>query len=284
MAAELSDRFAFILPHITHCNKIGVQNSTRCGCIRRSVRRLAWCLVTLAVLGVGKEANCAGPFGSPNPASDDRTDSSASIGAGYFFQRTTWKPDDNLNFGNIDIDRTAMFVQAGTLFSEESEVYLRVAAADLKQTGTGGFEGDYRPSGTVGYRGLWFGERRSAWGIGPIIQGSYAATYKDKSDVDGIVTEAEIRNPWDAALAVGIQYRIGEWLTAFGGPFGYYSSAKAKIVSQALGLELSTNFKEKNNFGGYGGVRFSPFRNLVVEAEGQYLGQYAFGVNVAYQY
>lgn len=245
------------------------------------MRRLAWCLLTLVVLGVSKEADCAGPFGSPEPAADDRR-TSASVGAGYFFQRTTWKPDDNLSFGEIDIDRTAIFVQAGTLLTEDSEVFIRVAASDLKQTGTGGFEGDYRPSGTVGYRGLWFGDRKSVWGIGPILQGSYAAKYTDKRETAGIVTEAEIKDPWDAALAIGIRYRIGERLMAFGGPFGYYGSAQASIVSPALGLNLSTTFKEKNNFGGYAGIHFVPFRSVIVEAEGQYSGQFAFGVNAAY--
>ncbi len=98
--------------------------------------------------------------------------------------------------------------------------------ADLKETGTtGAFQADYKGFAAVGLKGLWYGDagrRRSSFGAGPILQGSYHLKYEDKQVPLGIggTADVEIENFWDASLALGLQWRLNEQFLVFGAPFG----------------------------------------------------------------
>jgi hypothetical protein len=248
-----------------------------------------WLVVfSLAWIGIcGNNAQGAGPFGPPEGFPDD--DRWVALGAGYFWFETEWEPEDKTAFpSDIEIGQNIAYFHAGHIVFEAGEEFIRVGAADLTES-DGAFEGDLVAMVSVGLKGLWFGDtgrrRRSAFGFGPILQGSYHLKYEDKQIPLGIggTADVEIENFWDASLALGLQWRLNEKFIAFGGPFGYYSQAKAKISSSVLG-ELSTKFEAKDYIGGYAGVRFTPRRSWILEAEGQFLGNFSGGVTLIYTY
>lgn len=233
-------------------------------------------LVALAVATFPGTGKAAGPFGSPSPLADE--DSGTAYGIGYFFHEAKWKPDDPLKFGEIKVEQDAAFLHLETLFSEESAGFLRIGAATLNE-----IDDSFRVFGSVGYRGVWFGDSRSVLEVGPVLIGSYHTKYKDRKSLGaGIYTEEEVKGFWDAGVAVALQKRLGNRLAVFGGPFGYYGSAKAKVMSPSLGIDASTTLKDKNNIGAYAGARYTLFRGLMIEAEGQFNGNVSFGVTAVY--
>lgn len=248
------------------------------------MRKIAVIVTVLTFLLPARVAFPAGPFGPPKPFSDERRPT--LIGAGYFWNQKVWKPDNTKDFPtNVEFGQNIAFIQAGTLFSEESEGFIRLGAADFRETGdSGAFESDYVFSGALGYKDLWYGDRRSTIGVGPILLGSYTAKYTgDVTLGDGSVAQVEIDQFWDAALAVGIQGKVGSSLILFGGPFGYYAAAKGTVSSPTVG-NLTTDFKAKEYVGAYAGFRYTPIRGWSVEGEGQYIGEFSAGVTLAYTF
>jgi hypothetical protein len=251
------------------------------------VRNLAIGIICLLVVGVFSNGYAAGPIGPPEGfANDDRW---VAVGAGFFGFETEWEPEDKTAFPSEGkIGQNIGFLHAGHVSFEAGEGFIRIGAADLTES-DGAFEGDFAPMASVGIKGLWFGDtgrrRRSAFGCGPILQGSYHLEYEDKQVPLGIGGTAamKIKNYWDATLAFGLQYRLNEKFLVFGGPFGYYSQAKTELSSSVLG-ELSTKIEAKNNIGGYAGVRFTPKRGWILEAEGQFLSDISGGVTLIYTF
>jgi len=245
--------------------------------------RLAFGLLILIFFGVARDGYSAGPFGPPEAATNEQRET--SVGVGYFWNEAKWEPSNSTEFPSVEMGQNVGYLYAGSSVFETGEVYLRLGMADLKETGTtGSFEGDYKGYASVGMKGLWFGEggrRRSSFGAGPILQGSYRMKYEQKQIPLGIGGTADItiENFWDVGLAFGLQWWLFERLLVFGGPFGYYSQADARLTSSTLG-DFSTKFKSDSNIGGYAGVRYSPFKGWILEAEGQYLSNFSGGVSL----
>lgn len=239
------------------------------------------------LVGVCRSAFSAGPVGPPEGfANDDRP---VAVGAGYFRFETEWKPKDESAFpSDIKLGQNIGFLQAGHLIFEAGEIFLRVGAADLKET-DGAFAGNFVPTASAGLKGLWIGDarrwRRSGFGFGPILQGTYHQRYEEDGIPLGIgeTADVKIEKYWDASLALGFQYRLTEKFLVFGGPFGYYSQADVRLSSSSLG-ELSSKFQAKTCLGGYAGARFTPSRRWMVEAEGQYLSNFSGGVTLIYTF
>lgn len=250
-------------------------------------KQLAILILSMILIAAGRGAFGAGPIGPPEGfASEDR---SAAVGGGYFWSETEWKPKDKSAFpSNIKLGQNIAFLHAGTVIFEAGEAYVRLGAADLKET-DGAFEGDYVPMASVGLKGLWIGDagrrRRPGLGFGPILQGSYHQKYKDESVPlgSGETANVEIDKFWDVSVALALQYRINEQLLVFGGPIGYYSKADVRLSTSSLG-QLSSNFQANKYLGGYAGVRFTPYRGLILEAEGQFLSGVSGGVTLAYRF
>jgi hypothetical protein len=252
-----------------------------------AMKRLLAVVSLLAWILNGGSAHGAGPFGSPEGLPDD--DRWVSLGAGFFGFETEWEPKDKTAFpSDITIGQNIAFFHAGHIVFEAGEVFIRAGAADLQET-DGAFEGDYGAMATVGLKGLWYGEtgrrRRSAFGFGPILQGSYHLKYEDKQIPlpFGETADVEIKQYWDVGLALGFQWWLKDRFLVYGGPFGYYSEAKVSVLSSELG-QLESKFNAKNYLGGYAGVQFSPFKGWFLQAEGQFLGEFSGGVLVAYTY
>jgi hypothetical protein len=251
------------------------------------MKRYLAVLSSLAWIVICGSAHGAGPFGPPEGFPDD--DRWVSLGAGFFGFETEWEPKDKTAFpSDITIGQNIAFLHAGHVLFEAGEGFIRVGAADLIDT-DGAFEGDYGAMATVGLKGLWFGEtgrrRRSSFGFGPILQGSYHLKYEDSQiplDIGG-TADVEIKQYWDASLALGFQWQLKDRFLIYGGPFGYYSEAKVSFSSSSLG-QLESKFNAKNNFGGYGGIQYSPWKGWFLLAEGQFLGDFSGGVAFAYTY
>ncbi|MCL5966855.1 MAG: hypothetical protein M1550_06610 [Deltaproteobacteria bacterium] len=207
------------------------------------MKRLAILLLAIIFLGFAQQVSAAGPLGPPQGFADD--DRWVSVGAGYFWFETKWEPKDKAAFpSDVTMGQNIAFSHAGNILFEAGEGFLRLGAADLQQT-DGAFEADYQAMATIGLKGLWFGETgrraRSAFGFGPILQGSYYLKFEeDRTPLGSLGTaDVKIENFWDATLALGLQYRLNEKFLAFGGPFGYFSQAKVKMVT-SVPSELST--------------------------------------------
>jgi hypothetical protein len=245
---------------------------------KRMKRRAALMAVLLLLLPGG--GALAGPYGAPQPEGRDDQD---SLGVGYFYNATEWKPGGG-NFGNVSIRQNQAYLQAsfpGSSFSESGTAFFRLGGADFDDGQ--GFKDGYKPFGTVGVKDVWFDEHDLPFRLGTILQVSYCPGYKaDQTFLPGSPVSAKIKSIWDVSLGVAAQKSVFEKIRLYAGPQVFYGRAKVERI--VPGAVESATFQEKRLFGGFGGAMISLRRGLMLTVEGQYRSGVSGGISASYSF
>lgn len=254
----------------------------------------------------------AGQFGPPEPAAGE---GKLSIAVGYVHLSGKLHPERGKRFiQQHDIERNQVYLQAGYGFVTNWEAYLRVGGSDFKidnafplaaRNGSSDiFNDSFNPFGTFGLKGLLYDG--SYFGIGPFLQASLFSNYKDKTKYRGFdpacevlqlgncgplfITdrsdELKVKHPWDVNLGLDFQSKI-YGITFYGGPFAYWTGYKARFKIESTGGASffdATHYREKNNFGGFVGLRTPlPWVERVhAEVEGQFKNKGSVGISLHY--
>lgn len=94
------------------------------------------------------------------------------------------------------------------------------------------------------------------------------------------------KKPREINLGVGLQGKIGD-VIIYGGPVAYWTRAKVDWTGTIEGKGSkteSTSIKEKNNVGGFAGVRLPLTKGLNFDVEGQYKSRFSFGGALTYSF
>jgi len=245
----------------------------------------------------------AGQFGPPEPAAKN---GKVSLGLGYFYYSAKLKLND---LGEGKVTSNQAYLQLGYGLAKDWEAYVRVGGADMKAKEVFEFDNStpdatngLKPAGTIGVKGIF--NVNNSFGIGPFLQASISSSYKETKtgtltigDVDGdgtddtINTETfKIKNPWEVNLGIALQGKIGEAII-YGGPVAYWQKSKVEIELAGTGStgallsgKESLTAKEKNNIGGFAGVRVPLSKNLNLEVEGQYKSEFSMGGALTYSF
>ncbi len=234
----------------------------------------------LALIVAGSPVSASGPFGPPDPeAGVDEV----SLGAGYFGYDAKWEPSAN-TFADAKFRQNHAYLQVLTSrmsFAERGGWFLRLGAADLDDGN--GFDDSYKPFGTIGFKDVWYGERRSSFKVGTILTGSFYFPYKATAvHSSGVSVEAEVKSRWDAALGIAAQWSPSKRLTVYGGPMVSYG--RAKVTREGGGVKDETTYKEKDVVGLFAGVGLKLSRRWMVCAEGQFRGEASGGAFLSYSF
>jgi len=257
--------------------------------------------VSVLMLFVTSNLVYAGQFGPPEPAAKE---GHVSIGTGYFYHSAKVKvtPEGGDEFED-KAKQNRVYLQVGYGFVKNGEIYLRVGSADFKipevfveediSWRPPDFKGDFKPFGTIGIKGFF--DLSPSFGIGPFFQASLYSTYKDERGISvpeaGVtITETmRVKNLREVNLGVGLQGKIGGAIL-YAGPVAYWTKAKGDwtqtIIDDGFEETESASFKvkEKNNFGGFAGLRLPLTKNLNFEVEGQLKSKFSMGGALTYSF
>lgn len=255
-------------------------------------------VIMVLMLSVMGSAVYAGQFGPPEPAAKE---GKASLGVGYFYYSAKFKTTDS-DGGEGKVTQNQAYLQLGYGITKNWEAYLRVGGADAKapdmfytsadDPDLAGFKSDfkdgYKPFGTIGVKGVF--NVTPSFGIGPFLQATLSSSYKDSTSgtVLGFpaTQEVKVNNPREINLGVGLQGKIGD-VIIYGGPVAYWTKFKAEWTGTVPGVvteTVSITLKEKNNIGGFAGVRVPLGKGLSVEVEGQMKSKFSMGGALTYSF
>lgn len=261
-------------------------------------------VIIISILFITGNMAYAGNFGSPEPTANA---GKASLGVGYLYYSSDWKPDDTSFFGiegvwrETDVKSDQVYIQASFSFVKNWEVYLRFGGADVKVEnafwGLKDFKADFKPFGTAGIKGLVY--NKGYFGLGPFVQANYIfQNFKDEIsgyvDLGGgtvvfVSDKRKYKHPWD--INVGFAFYIkNEGISLYGGPFIYWGKAKIEdeISVSGSGISISdsdsTTYKEKGNLGGYLGVKVPLGEGFNLEVEGQAKKNLSVGAALTYSF
>ena len=267
------------------------------------MKKVMLVIVVLMLFAMGSVVY-AGQFGPPEPAAKE---GKASLGVGYFYYSAKYKPKDTVNFREFKGAQNQAYLQLGYGLAKNWEAYLRVGAADDKAapgfetTDRSGIKSDfkdgYKPFGTIGVKGVF--NISNSFGIGPFFQASLYSSYEDStsgrvSTGSSETQTVKVKNPKEINLGIGLQGKIGETII-YGGPVAYWVKNKtewagklgAGTVYTATGTNtyvVSTTYKEKNNIGGFAGIRIPLSKSLNLEVEGQLKSRFSMGGALTYAF
>jgi len=265
------------------------------------IKKLALAIAIAAIFATGSMVY-AGQFGPPEPAAKE---GKAALGIGYFNYSAKWKPKDSDGDEDKVIRQNQTYLQLSYGLAKNWEAYLRVGGADSKikdtfwtsagEAALSGFKPDfkdgYKPFGTIGVKGVF--NITPSFGIGPFFQASLYSSYKDSTsgtyDVPPVTPasqEIKVKNPWDINIGVGLQGKIGETII-YGGPVAYWTKAKGEWTGTIEGVGTDTEsvtLKEKNNIGGFAGLRLPLGKGLNLEVEGQLKSRFSMGGALTYSF
>ncbi len=244
------------------------------------MKTLAAIATAVVLLAWGGAASAFGLLGPPIP---EVLEDEAALEVGYENEATKWKPEDAA-FDEVSVRRNQAYVQllgAGISFTELGAAFLRVGGADFDDGAS--FKDGMKPFGSLGMKEVWYGSRRSRFGIGSIFLANYCTGYEaEKTLSTGTTVTAKIESQWDVGLGVGLQARIGEKFFLYGGPLVVYGNAKVK--REGGGTVEKTTYKEKNIPGGFGGIGLSLSKRLVFFVEAQYRSDLSAGASIAWSF
>lgn len=262
------------------------------------MRKAVLIIATLMLFAMGSVVY-AGQFGPPEPAAKE---GKTALGIGYFYHTAKWKSDSG---STKEMTQNQAYLQLGYGFIKNWEAYLRVGGADSKikdafetsadDPNCAGFKSDfkdgYKPFGTIGVKGVF--NVSDSFGIGPFLQASLYSSYKDETagtyNVPPVTPASQtmkVKKPSEINLGIGLQGKIGEAII-YGGPVAYWTKAKAEwtVTITGVGTETdSVTVKEKNNIGGFAGIRLPLGKNVNLEVEGQYKSRFSMGGALTYSF
>jgi hypothetical protein len=199
-------------------------------------------ILMLFVFSIASSA-AAGQFGPAEPIAKG---GKFSLGTGYFFDQRKWEPDKEVSFDEGKSRSNQIYIQGSFGLIRNWEIYGRFASADLELPDwSTHFTADYKPSGTLGIKGVLFPsiDPEGYISIGPFLQSSLGSNYKDSN----IIEKTEVKTPWDINFGTTIQVK-NEGICFYFGPVVYWQRAKIE-VERSSGQHLSATFKEKSNLG-----------------------------------
>jgi predicted porin len=260
-------------------------------CKEESMKRLILAIAIAAIFATGSVVY-AGQFGPPEPAAKE---GKTALGVGYFYYSAKIKPENTVNFKERVETQNQTYLQAGYGFAKNMEAYLRVGGADVKIKKAFDFDSpkDFKdglkPFGTIGVKGVF--DVTPSFGIGPFLQASLYSSYEDKKTGaytgDTYTDTVKFKNQREINLGIGLQGKIGD-AVIYGGPVAYWTKAKmeASSIGEVAGdiWTFSTTYKEKNNIGGFAGVRVPLTKSLNLEVEGQMKSRFSFGGSLTYAF
>jgi hypothetical protein len=227
----------------------------------------------------------AGQFGPQEPTAKE---GGFSVSAGYTYYNGKWKTGGD----DYKVTQNLAFIQGSYTFNKLWEAYARVGGANMKAEdifATGeSLRDKTQPFGSIGLKGLLYDT--PSFGIGPFFQASYLfGSYKDDRTVvaaGGTGTlDAKWKNQWDISFGLGMQTKINGFIL-YGGPFLYWAQSTLDYTSTVPGSRssLSYTFKEKNNVGGFLGLRMPITKKISIDVEGELKNNVAGGIKVNYAF
>ena len=95
----------------------------------------------------------------------------------------------------------------------------------------------------------------------------------------------KVKRPREINLGVGLQGKIGETIV-YGGPVAYWARYKAEwnMTGNVIATVPATTYKEKNNIGGFAGIRLPLSKGLNLEVEGQLKSRFSMGGALTYSF
>jgi len=268
------------------------------------MKKLILTIAIAAIFTTGSIAY-AGQFGPPEPAAKE---GKVALGVGYFYSSAKFKNTDS-DGGEGKVTSNQAYLQLGYGLAKDWEAYVRVGGADMKAKEVFEFDNStpdatngLKPAGTIGVKGIF--NVNNSFGIGPFLQASISSSYKETKtgtltigDVDGDGTDDTIntetfkmKNPWEVNLGIALQGKIGEAII-YGGPVAYWQKSKVEFELAGTGStgallsgKESLTAKEKNNIGGFAGVRVPLGKGLNLEVEGQYKSEFSMGGALTYSF
>ncbi|MCL5061711.1 MAG: hypothetical protein M0Z70_07045 [Nitrospiraceae bacterium] len=258
------------------------------------MKKVVLVIVVLMLFTMGSVVY-AGQFGPPEPAAKE---GGVALGVGYFYYTAKWKPKDS-DWEEGKVRQNQAYLQASYGFIKNGEIYLRVGGADAKLKeaffDNSDFKRGLKPFGTLGVKGVF--NITPSFGIGPFLQASLFPSYKDDTTgtatISGIPVSGtetlKVIKPREINIGLGLQGKIGEAIL-YGGPVIYWEKAKADwtftgtIAGIPVSLSDSTTYKEKNNIGGFAGVRLPLGKGLNFEVEGQLKSRFSMGGALTYSF
>ena len=284
--------------------------------IKNIPKRLVIATLLLTALIFAPCITDAGQFGPPEPMAHE---GKISLGVGYFHlsgKLNAANPGELFSIQQ-EIEQEQVYLQAGYGLIKNWELYLRLGAPYLKLdnafdvTGLQGvgccqrtsddFKDGFTPFGSFGVKGLLYDG--PYFGIGSFFQASLFPNYKDKFRFNAgcefftpgcvgfvvapAVDELKVKRPWDVNLGIGLQTKV-YGITLYGGPFAYWTGYKARFrIFGSQGLRFDeTHYREKDNFGGFVGVR-TPLpwvEGVHAEVEGQFKNKGSIGISLHYSF
>ncbi|OPY67578.1 MAG: hypothetical protein A4E57_02241 [Syntrophorhabdaceae bacterium PtaU1.Bin034] len=207
----------------------------------------------------------AGEFGPPEPVPDPGR---ASVGVGYFFDRTGLKQDGVA----LKTKSNQYYIQADYSFVKDWEVYGRLGGADMvvhSRTTGQRFSDAASVYGSLGLKGIAY--QSGNFAVGPFVEGSL---YGDHTNV--------ATNQWDANVGVSAQYKV-QGVTLYGGPFAYWHRADSQLaINPAVSQD---EIKERHNIGAFLGARVPVVsRKVFLTAEAQLKNKPGGGASISYKF
>jgi len=225
----------------------------------------------------------ASQFGPQEPIAKD---GNFSMSAGYTYYTGKWEGGGD----NYKMTQNQAFIQGSFTFKKLWEAYARVGGANMKIddlfVAGENFQDKTQFFGTAGLKGLLY--NTPAFGIGPFLQASYFGNYKDSRNVTSGGTsgtwDLKWKNQWDVTFGIGMQTKLNG-IILYGGPFVYWAQASLDSSSAVNNIpNRSYTFNEKNNIGGYLGLRIPATKNISVDVEGEVKNNVTGGIKVNYAF
>jgi hypothetical protein len=230
-------------------------------------------LIFCALIGTSN----AGQFG---PLDSTAEAGKFTLGVGYFFEDTKWKADD---FGDFRTESNQYYLQVSYGLPKNWEVYGRIGGADMKLKSDGFLDGtkdSTQPFGTLGIKGAFF--KKNQFSFGAFAQGTYRSEYKDSATVGGTEVDSKFKDHYDINVGLAAQLKFGNFLV-YGGPFWYYARAKAELSASGY-QDVSETVKEKDNIGGFLGVKIPITKRVGLNIEGQLRDRTSYGAMITYAF
>jgi hypothetical protein len=234
-------------------------------------------------------------FGAPEP--DSRAAGGLHTALGYWLGENKYE-----NSTDLTMRQNQIYSEAGYGFNKYAAIYARLGVSDFiigdafrstsgdTSTDKNDFKDRWSFFGTLGANGFY--PVNDIFGVGVFIRGTYYfENFHD--DVSGVedgspfATELKFKNLWDVSAGIGLQITAPFGIKIYGGPYGYYSEARAYPRANITGLPFAAGaakIRSKTNWGGYGGLVFPLAKGFKINVEGQYAQRLSAGAAVIYTY
>lgn len=251
--------------------------------------------VTIALLATGPSANAAGLFGAPQTVSQEAGGLNTAIG--YLYDEDVYE-----NGARHIVRKNTVYSQVAYGAKKIWETYARIGISDFKMAGAftstdvatvtdkKDFREHWKFFGTLGAKAFF--PVTKIFGAGVFIQGTYYfSDFRDdvSGEAGGVPFSARLKmkNLWGARGGLGLQITIPHDVRLYGGPYAYYSEAKAALDREIPGIDYSAGqalLRNRSIIGGYAGLDMPLARGFRLNIEGQYSERWSAGAAISYSY